>query len=152
MEERIGSIERVSGHTFDTVYDLLFTTERIIVIIIHHPLDVPFRIGTTETFFTGKRGKRGELAARMSIAEDRLRLYKENNLDELVTGHRFNFDIPYLKVQDVSLRKGLFRSSLRFHVAFASGGSKTIRFSFAKKRFTEVQELLDQVLSSKIRK
>lgn len=151
MEKRIGSIERVSGHTFDTIYDLLFTTERIIAVIIHHPLDVPFKIGTAEAFFTGKRGKRSDFSERMKIAEDRLRLYEEKTLDELVTDHRFNFEIPYTQVQDLDLRKGLFRSGLRLRVSTPLGGWKKIRFTFPKKKYPEARDLLDRVLPSKIR-
>jgi hypothetical protein len=151
MEERIGYIKRVSGHTFDTIYDLLFTTVRVIVVIIQHPLDVPFQIGTTETFFTGKRGKRNDRSERMKIAEDRLRHYEKKTLDELVTNQRFNFEIPYSKVQDVDLRKGLWRSSLRFRVSAPSGGLIKIRFTFTKKKYIEARDLLGRVLSSKIR-
>lgn len=151
MEQRIETIERVSGHTFDTVYDLIFTTKRIIAVIIHHPLDVPFQIGTTEAFFTGKRQKRNDLSERMKIAEDRLGLYEENSPDELVNDHRFNFDIPYNRVRAVDIRKGLFRSSLRFRISTPSGGLKKLRFTFTKKKYREARDLLDQVLSSKIR-
>ena len=137
MEQRIGSIERVSGHTFDTIYDLLLTTKRVIAVIIHHPLDVPFQIGTTEAFFTGKRRKRSDRSERMKIAEDRLRLYREKTLDELVTDHRFNFEIPYVLVRDVDLHKGLFRSSIRFRVSTPAGGLKKIRFTFARGKYRD---------------
>lgn len=151
MEEKIGSIKRVSGHTFDTVYDLLFTTERIIAVIVQHPLDVPFKMGATELFFTGKRTKRADLSRRMKIAEDRLRLYQEKTFDELLIDHRFNFEIPYLKVKDVELHRGLFRSRLRFRFLVPSEVLKKIQFTFPKKQFKEARDLLDQVLSSKIR-
>jgi hypothetical protein len=41
MEKIIGSLVGVNGHTFDIVYDLFFTTERVIAVIIRHPADNP---------------------------------------------------------------------------------------------------------------
>ena len=41
LEEVIGSLVGVSGSSFDTLYDLFFTTERVIAVLIQHPADVP---------------------------------------------------------------------------------------------------------------
>ena len=53
MERRIGFLERVSGHTYDTIYDLLFTTERVITLMVQHPTEVPHQFGITELLFGG---------------------------------------------------------------------------------------------------
>jgi hypothetical protein len=150
MEEIIGTLERVSGHTFDTIYDLLFTSERIIALIVRHPLDVSFKFGATELLLGGSLMNRGERPERLRIEEERHLLYKGKSFDELVTDHRHNFEIPYNKVKSVRVSRGLFHSYLKFHVHGPSSAVRKIKFTLAKRSDPDARLLLDQVLSSKI--
>jgi hypothetical protein len=151
MEESIGSLERVSGHTYDTIYDLVFTTERIIAVIIRHPLDKSYQFGVAAFYFGVRPNSKHSRLERMKIAEHRRRLYKEEAFDELVAGHRFNFEIPYSKVRSVEVTRGLFRSRLKFSISTPSNVEHKIQFTLPKKNTPEVQRLLDQVLPSKIK-
>ncbi len=92
MEKNIGFLRRVSGHPFDTVYDLVFTTERVIALIVEHPGDVPHKFGMMEMMIGGQLGKQGERVEKKRIAEERCRLYEEKGLDELTGLHRLNFE------------------------------------------------------------
>ncbi len=151
MEKSVGSLERVCGHTYDTIYDLVFTTERIIAVIIRHPLDASFQFGAASFYFgTRPMSKRSRLE-RIKVAEDRRRLYKEETFDELVAGHRFNFEIPYNKIRSVEVNRGLFRSRLIFHISTPSNTAHKIKFTLAKKSVPDAWRLLDQVLPSKIK-
>jgi hypothetical protein len=151
METNIGILEQVSGHTYDTIYDLLFTSERVIAFVIHHPTDAPFKFGVTEFFFGGQMGKHSERIERRRVAEERRRLYKEKALDELITSHRSNFEIPYRAVTSVELTRGLFHSRLKFHISWPSNVRRTIHFTFAKDQFINARHLLDLVLPSKVK-
>jgi hypothetical protein len=152
MEKSIGFLGRVSGHTYDTIYDLLFTTERVIAVIVKHPTDQPFKFGVTELFIGGKLGKLNERFDRKRFTEERLRDYKEQTFDELLASHRFNFVIPYNKITSVEVIRGLFQARLKFHISNSSFVERTIHFNLAKNRIPEARNLLDLALPLKIKK
>jgi hypothetical protein len=147
VEESIGFLRRVSGHTFDTIYDLVFTTERVVALIVEHPGDVPRKFGMTEILIGGQLGRQGEKVERKRIAEERRRLYEEKELDELIGLHRLNFEIGYRQVVSIEVKRGLLQSSLNFHL---SGSGRTIRFRLDRGRVGEAQRLVDQALPSKV--
>lgn len=149
MERSIGFLDRVSGHTYDTIYDLLFTSERVIAVIVKHPTDQPFKFGVTELFLGGQLGKLGERPERKRFAEERLRDYKEKTFDELLASHRFNFEIPYNKVTSFEVTRGLFHGRLKFQLSDPSFAGRTIRFTIAKNQVSDARNLLDKVLSLK---
>lgn len=151
MEENIGSLERVSGHTYDTIYDLIFTTERVIAVIIQHPNDALCKFDATALLLGGRLARGKGRFQRMKIAEERRREYKENPFDELVAGHRFSFEIFYSTVTSVELTGGLFKSRLKFHISRPSTPERSIRFTFAKKQLPNARHLLELALPSKIK-
>ena len=83
MERKIASLRRVSGHTYDTVYDLVFTTERVLALIAWHPGDAPNRFGMTEMLIGGQFAKLKERAAKVGLIEERRALHEEKRLDEV---------------------------------------------------------------------
>jgi len=151
MENNIGSLEWVSGHTYDTIYDLVFTTERIIAVIIQHPNDNIFKFGVAGMLLGGKLAGGNDRPRKMKIAEDRRREYKEKTFDELVGSHRFNFEIPYRTVTSVELSRGLFKSRLKFRISRPSIPKHKIQFTLAKNQLPKARELLEQVLPSKLK-
>ena len=150
MEEVVGSLVGVSYHTFDTVYDLLFTTERVIAFIIQHPTDIPYRPTRREFLFGGMLAKRAEQPERAKIAQARRQTLQERSIDELVTVHPLNFEIRYSEVNSVKITRGLFQSQLRFDTSKLSTTRKIIRFNLSKKQLPDAQHLLELVLASKI--
>jgi hypothetical protein len=151
MEQSIGLLERVSGHTYDTIYDLVFTTERVIALVVEHPADVAFKFGIAEMVLGGQLGKQSERLDRRRIGEERRKVYREKGLDELVASHRFNFEIPYGAVTSVRLIRGFFRPRLKFHISGPSIAARTIRFTLAENQVQKVRDLLDAVLPSVIK-
>lgn len=145
MEKRIGTLEQVKGHTYDTIYDLLFTTERIIALIIEHPTDVPFKFGITELFIGGKLSKQMDRPERMRVAEERRHIYKEKTFDELINFSRFNFEIPYRLVTEIEISKGIFQSHLRFHLAGSNIKTHTIQFTITKVQAQKARDFINQV-------
>jgi hypothetical protein len=146
MEERIGLLEKVSGHTYDTIYDLLFTTERIIAVLIQHPTDVSYKTNVMDLFIGGQLSKQRELPERRKLAEERRRACKEKPLDELVASHRLNFEIRYSAVTSVEVRRGFFRSHLKFHIA-----GHTYHFTLARVQVPKARQLIEQVFPLKVK-
>lgn len=150
MEKVVGSLVGVSYHTFDIIYDLLFTTERVIAFIIQHPTDIPLRPTWREFFFGGMLTKRTEQPERAKITQTRRRTLQEKSIDELVTVNPFNFEIRYREVTSVEIKRGLFQSQLRFDTSKLSTTRKIISFTLSKKQIPDAQRLLELVLASKI--
>ena len=151
MEERIGILEQVGGYTYDTKYDLLFTTERIIAVIIQHPTDVPYRTNVMDLFIGGQLSKQRELPERRKIAEERRRACREKPLDELVASHRLNFEIRYSAVTSVEVSRGFFRSQLKFHISGPSNAERIFHFTLPGVQVPNARRLIEQVLPLKVK-
>jgi hypothetical protein len=150
MEKKIGSLQRVTGHTYDTIYDLLFTTERIIAVIIRHPNDTFHKIGLTGLLLGEGLAGGNNRFQRVKIAEERRREYQEKPLDDIVGSHRFNFEIRYDTVTSVEITRGLFKPRLIFHISRPSIPEHTVQFTLTKRQVPNARSLIDLTLSSKI--
>ena len=95
MKRKIALLRHVSGHTYDTVYDLVFTTERMLALIVWHPGGAPVRFGMMEMFIGGQLSRLKERAAKGGLIKERRSLHEEKRLDEVIGLHRLNFEIPY---------------------------------------------------------
>lgn len=152
MEEIIGSLKQVRGHTYDTLYELIFTSERVITYLIQSPSDMPYSTGVFETLLIGNwRSKHSERMERKKIADERENILREQSLDDLVAAHRLNQEIRYDNIETVELKRGMFDSSLRFRTSEKAGSYFNLKFTMDKKQLTEARELLDQVLPGKIK-
>jgi hypothetical protein len=151
MERSIGFLERVSGHTYDTIYDLLFTTERVITLMVQHPTEVSHQFGITELLFGGLLSGKRERFDRKTSDEERLHVYEGKSFDELLAGHRFNFEIPYSMVATVEVTQGLFQKRLKFQINSPAITGRTIHFTLAKDQIPEAQNLLKLALPLKIK-
>jgi hypothetical protein len=151
MEKKIGSLEHVSGHTYDTIYDLLFTTERIIAVIIRHPNDSIHRIGLTGLLLGERLAGGNNRFQRLKVAEERRRGYQEKSFDEIVKSHRFNLEIRYDKVTSVEITRGIFKSRLRFRISLPSISERAIQFTLSKNQVPTARNLLDLALPSKLK-
>jgi hypothetical protein len=149
----IGSLVGVNGHTFDLEYDLFFTTERIIAVIIQHPADIPRQFTPTwKTMFFGSGWeKRKEQRERESTAQARRRASQNLTPGELVTAHSGNVEIWYSEITSVEITRRFFQSQLRFYVSMPSTTGQIIRFNLSKEQIPEARRLLEQVLLSKIK-
>lgn len=145
MERKIALLRHVSGHTYDTVYDLVFTTERVLALIVWHPGDAPNRFGMTEMLIGGQFAKLKERAAKAGLIEERRTLHEEKRLDEVLGRHRLNFEIPYRSIAAVEVKRGLFRSFLEFRIVGASQTERTIRFTLTRAQHGEAQAVVREV-------
>ncbi len=139
----------MSGHTFDTIYDLVFTSERVIACIVEHPGDVQRKYGMTELIMGSQLGKHGERLEKRRIADERRRLYEEKGLDELKGLHRLNFEIHVRDIASIEIRRGLLESSIKFFLSGDSKPGRTIRFRLKRNQVEEARKLADATLPSK---
>jgi len=153
MEKIVGSLVGVSYHTFDNVYDLLFTTERVIACNIQHPNDIPYRFTSMlkELFLGRMLTKRMEQSQQAKTIQARHHSLQEKPIDELVALHPSNFEIRYSEVTSVEITRGLFQSQLRFDVPKLSPTRQIICFTLSKEQIPDAQRLLELVLASKIK-
>ena len=146
MEKSIGFLRRVSGHTFDTIYDLVFTSERVIACIVEHPGDVQRKYGMTEMIMGSQLGKHGERLEKRRIADERRRLYEEKGLDELKSLHHLNFEIHVRDIASIEIRRGLLESTIKFFLSDDSRPVRTIRFRLKRNQVEEARKLADETL------
>ena len=151
MEQIVGSLYGVSYHTFDTLYDLLFTTERVIACIVQHPNDFRYRLTLKEFFFGHILAKRTEQFKRKEIAQERRHRLQAKPISELVTLHSSNFEIRYSEITSVEITRGLFQPQLKLDTSKLSTTKQIIRFTIPKSQITEAQRLLRLVLASRVR-
>jgi hypothetical protein len=153
MEKIVGSLVEVSYHTFDNIYDLLFTTERVIAFNIQHPGDTSYRFTSMlkDTFLGRMVTRRTEQSEQAKIVQARRDSIQEKPIDELVGLHPSNFEIRYSEVTSVEITRGLFQSQLKFEVPKLSPGRQIISFTLSKEQIPGTQRLLELVLSSKIK-
>jgi hypothetical protein len=153
MEKVIGSLDGVSGHTFDLQYDIFFTTERIIAVIIQHPADIPSQFTPVwKTMFIGSGWEtRKEQREREKITQARRRSSQNLTPDDLFTTHSGNIQILYSEITSVEITRRLFQSQLRFYVFTPPTTRQIIHFNLSKKQIPEARRLLELVLLSKIK-
>ena len=151
MEKILGVLERVSGHTYDTLYDLIVTNERVIAVILQHPSDEIHKLGFGGLLFGGRLAKGRKRPEREDTVENRLRSYEEKTFDEMMASHRFNFEIIYDHVSSVELTNRFFKSHLKFRLTRPSGPDIIIHFSLQKNQFSNTRHLMSLVLPSKIK-
>jgi hypothetical protein len=153
MERVIGSLVEVTGHTFDIVYDLFFTTERVIAFSIRHPADMSYQFRSVwQTIFIGGGWTmRKEQLERERTAREKRHASQSMTPDELVKAHSRNFAIRYSQITSVEIKRQFFQSQLRFCVSGSSPRGQITRFNLSRKQASEAQNLLEQVLFSKLK-
>jgi hypothetical protein len=142
MERLIGFLGDVSGHTFDIIYDLLFTDQRVIVLLIQHPSDRSYSFGFKELLLGGALAAKAEKFIRKPSPEERHVAYQEKTLEELLAGHRFNFEIPYRMVTKVEVSQGFWQRRLKFFTDDSSLAGRTLHFNLAKDQVSEARKVI----------
>jgi hypothetical protein len=149
-EKIIGSLVGVSGHTFDIVYDLIFTTERVIAVSIQHPADNPRSPSMWQTMFIGTFWTAGrEEIRRKRTAQEKRRDLKSMTPDELVSANPRNFVVHYSEIASAEVTRRFFQSQLCFHLSGSSARERRIHFNLSKKQLPEAQRLLELASLSK---
>jgi len=149
QEEILGSIKEVSGHTYDIIYDLLFTGNRIVAVLIQSPADALYVPSWFNLYVSSWGAKREEQRKLEEAAATRRRKLRNMSPDELIAKDPNNFEIRYENVVSVELKR-MFLSSrycLRFKVNM--GGIRVRDFTLQKEQVSGARELLLKILPQK---
>lgn len=153
METVLGCLSGVTYHTFDTVYDLVFTSERVIAFIIQHPSDALEYPSMWETVATGRlMARRREQHQRAASAEARRLTLQEKTPAELLAAHPVNFEVRYSAVTSVEITRHLLQLQLVFDVSPSSATRRPVRFNLSKKHLADAQDLVDRALAPKVKR
>jgi hypothetical protein len=126
------------------VYDLFFTTERVIAVSIQHPADSPRPISVLQAWFVGSFWSSG----REELKRERTKQGKRLSLqtmtpDELVSANPRNFAIPYREIASAEITHRFFQSQIRFLLSGTSAEERIVQFNLTKKQLPEAQRLLE---------
>jgi hypothetical protein len=151
MEEIIGVINNLSGHTYDILYDVIFTNERVVANLIQSPLEIA-RPTSTWTFiignwFSGQRDKR-ELA---KISEERRKKLETLNLSEIISANPENFTLNYSDIENVEIKYSMFEYRLVFHLNGSGGKKRSREFTLKKPQLDQVREMVSRTPLQKIK-
>ncbi len=152
METIVGVLPEVSGHTFDILYDLYFTEERLIAVLIQHPgEDINYKSSLNwQSIFLGNSiSKRKEQNDLNRLADERRNKNKAMTPSQLATSHTANYEIRYKSIANLEIKTGILGNSLR--ITHTDPAFKGISFGLTKKQVKEIRPLLERILPSKIK-
>jgi hypothetical protein len=151
-ETIVGVIPKVSGHTFEIVYDLYFTEERLIAVLIQHPdeaTDYRASFGWQSLFLGNIFSKRKEKNDNILLADERRSQNKSMTPSELAACHPGNRKIDYDTIAGVEIKTGFLETRLR--ITFSDPAFQVRSFGLTKKQAAEVRRLLELVLPAKLK-
>jgi hypothetical protein len=135
------------------IYDLVFTSERVIAVNVKHPKDVQSypSLDFSNLFIGNWASRRKEQSEQAKISSERREAITKLTPDELLKLSAHNFEIKYSNIVSVEIDRGLIDTKLKFIIELA-GQTKIKRdFTIKKQLIPETKQLLDKVLKSKIR-
>lgn len=152
METIIGIILKVSGHTFDIIYDLYFTEERLIAVLVQHPSEAANNqlILSWQTILWGTAlGRRKENLDAKRLIEDRRLKNKSMTPCQLAESHPGNYVSNYESVASVEIKTGWLETRLK--ITHTDLNRKERSFGLTRKQAAEARNLLQMVLPSKLK-
>jgi hypothetical protein len=149
-ESIIGSLKEVGGHTYDMVYDLIFTSERVIVVSIRHPGDVQTSVSWQSFIFGTWIGRRGEQLEQDKLSEERRSQSQRLTPGELLSQNPRNFEICYDILNSIEVTRRLFQWQMNFVVSRPEIVRRT-RFSLNQIQVPEARRLAELVLSARLK-
>ncbi len=141
MEEIIGTLRGVTGHSFDVVYDLVFTSERVIAVNIMHPLDIPYKFTWAKALIGSGLDIRDRKIKLADIAQARRDVERNAAPDELVKANPHNFALSYGEITSITVKHGLLDWKLVFEVV-RTGKPIRIQFNLSKNHVPEAKRLI----------
>ncbi len=151
-EEIIGTLQGVSRHTYDNIFNLYFTRERVIAYITQSPDDVPPSFYWWNFLISSWFDKHRETRQRMKINRERISSLKELSVAELVSAHPSNFDIRFSNITFIDINRRMLEYRLYFHLTTPVAGRLVIDFILKKEQVILARDLLQKILSSKFKR
>jgi hypothetical protein len=149
MEKYIGHFGPVSGHTYDMIYDLIFTTERLIGINTRHPMDTSYSFQMTDLLIGRKLAGKGERVLAMSRTKPPQIDYTVADWDDLLNERRHSFALSLSNMKSAEVKRGWFKVRVQIYVATSMKTFNRIRFFAPKKMTADIEALLAEILPHK---
>jgi hypothetical protein len=149
-ETIIGSLKETGGHTYDMIYDLFFTTERVIAVSIRHPVDIPPSVSWQTFIFGNWLGRKSDQYEQDKLAEERRNQSQHLTPVELLAQNPRNFAIPYDIITSVEIPHRLFQWQLKFHVSHPESVKRT-QFALHEIQVPEARRITALVLPAKLK-
>jgi|WetSurMetagenome_2_1015567.scaffolds.fasta_scaffold140645_1 hypothetical protein len=130
------------------VYDLYFTTERIIVISIQHPGDVQNSDSWVTFLFGGWINRRSDQFEQDKLSKERRNLAQRSTPAELLGQNPHNFEIPSNIIKSIEISRKLFQWQIRFHVSHPEIVRRT-HFSLNQNQVAEARRLVGLILPTR---
>ena len=146
MEKYIGFVGPIIGHTHDTHYDFIFTSERLVAINTKHPMDTTYSFGMTEQLFGTKLIRRQDRFKRTLHRTTQKDNYETDDFDDLIRKHPHSFAIPYSFIVSTDTKRKFFKIRLSIEVKTSDKKRKIFFFTIPKDKLTDLQQLLDSAL------
>jgi hypothetical protein len=146
-------LSEVSGHSYDIRYDLYFTEERIIAVLIRHPEDVvdyQTSLSFQNLFFGNAAKKRKEQDTINHLADERRQKYQTLTPSQLSASHPGNYEISYDSIASIEIKTGFLETHLK--ICHADHTRRDRSFGLSKKQVAEAHSLLELVIPSKIKR
>lgn len=141
LENNIGILHEVSGFTYDTLYDLIFTSERVVAIQIQSPSDVLLSDSWWSMMFTGWLSKRNEQIQRQKIIKERHGQSQTLTLDDLLLKNNDNLEIHYSELASIEMKRRLFQYQLSFNYKGISKNKSRRMFIIPKNQIPELNNI-----------
>lgn len=142
MEEVLDKLKNVSLHTFDIVYDLVFTSQRLIAVNILHPEDVPSKYSLRTALIGNAYEQRQQKIERYEIEQKRRGKEKTASPEELLQLSPRNFALPYEQIISTEIKHRFFTWQIDINLINNNKSSRQVRFNITKKQVPEAQRLL----------
>ena len=144
-------LHEVNGHTFDIVYDICLTTDRVIAVLIRHPSDVASQASWSRIFIGDLGSRHKEEQESDKIAAQRHSNSQNLSPDELLALHPRNFQISNNDINLIELKRGILGLyHLKFH-CIISDRKLSRDFTIHKDQVQEFILLLRKTFPSKFK-
>ncbi len=146
MESKLHTVEQVSGHTFDSIYDLIFTETRLIIVKILDPNDGRGKImksNLSSLFFGSGFSKRNVTIKRLDIADQKREQLKNLSIDEIISDKENCIISKYSDIVDADFSKSLLGRTI--NLIINNNGNKTdFTLRPSSTQFNEIQTFLKE--------
>jgi hypothetical protein len=141
----------VSRHTYDTIFDLFFTRERMIAFIIQSPDDVSNSFSRWNFLMSNYFDKHKQRREQLKITEERKSKSKTLNPEELVAAHPSNFAVDYKDISSVEIVHRLLENRIQFQLSKPNTKGPAVEFLLRKEQVILAQDLIKKILPDKLR-
>ena len=153
MENIIKIIKGVNGYTYDSIYDLYFTEERLIYIYLSGPLYFKESSGARNLseIFTGSIFRiKEEKLRRIQLEEEKRKLLNRMEPDQVLHDIKDSHEIPYKTIQKIKFSRGLTGFHIKISFDVGASGNMEIKFHVKRQQYAEIRDLLYLIIPKKI--